>query len=66
MAILFGLLHAVNVAYAVLATLMGMYLGWLWMTTGNLAVPIVAHAVYDFLRVVYILHGRRGEAEGGA
>ncbi len=65
-AILFGLLHAVNVAYAVLATLMGLYLGWLWMATGNLAVPIVAHAVYDFLALVYILHGRRGEAEGGA
>ena len=48
-AIVFGLLHAVNAAYAVLATLMGLYLGWLWMATGNLAVPIVAHAVYDFL-----------------
>ena len=58
-AILFGLLHAVNVAYAVLAALMGLYLGWLWMATGNLAVPIVAHAVYDFLALVYILRGRR-------
>lgn len=51
-AILFGLLHAVNVAYAVLATVMGMYLGWLWTATGNLAVPIVAHAVYDFLALL--------------
>ena len=57
-AILFGLLHAVNAAYAVLATLMGMYLGWLWLATGNLAVPVVAHAVYDFLALGYILHGR--------
>ena len=57
-AILFGLLHAVNAAYAVLATLMGLYLGWLWMATGNLAVPIVAHAVYDFLALVF---SRAGE-----
>ncbi len=58
-AILFGLLHAINVAYAVMAALMGLYLGWLWLVTGNLAVPIVAHAVYDFLALGYILHGRR-------
>ena len=56
-AIVFGLLHAVNAAYAVLAALMGLYLGWLWMATGNLAVPIVAHAVYDFVALMYILHG---------
>ncbi|MGO9114579.1 MAG: lysostaphin resistance A-like protein [Thermoguttaceae bacterium] len=58
-AILFGLLHAVNAAYAVLATLMGLYLGWLWMATGNLAVPIVAHSVYDFLALLYILREHR-------
>ena len=61
-AILFGLLHAVSAAYAVLAALMGLYLGWLWLATGNLAVPIVAHAVYDFLALAYILRGHRGEA----
>ena len=63
-AILFGLLHAVNAAYAVLATLMGMYLGWLWLVTGNLAVPIAAHGVYDFLALAYILRGRRGDSAG--
>jgi membrane protease YdiL (CAAX protease family) len=57
-AILFGLLHAANAAYAVLATLMGLYLGWLWIATGNLAVPMVAHAVYDFLALLYILRRR--------
>ena len=61
-AIVFGLLHAVNAAYAVLAALMGLYLGWLWMATGNLAVPIVAHAVYDFLALVYILNRRREDS----
>ena len=62
-AILFGLLHAVNTAYAVLATLMGLYLGWLWLVTGNLAVPIVAHAVYDFLALGYVLRGHK--TQGG-
>jgi len=62
-ALLFGMLHAVNAAYAVLAALMGLYLGWLWMATGNLAVPIVAHAVYDFLALAYILHGHRRNAQ---
>lgn len=57
-AILFGMLHAVNAAYAVLATLMGLYLGWLWIVTGNLAVPIVAHGVYDFLALAYLLRRR--------
>jgi len=57
-AILFGLLHAVNAAYAVLAALMGLYLGWLFVATENLAVPIVAHAVYDFLALVYLLRER--------
>jgi hypothetical protein len=60
-AILFGLLHAVNAAYTVLATFMGLYLGWLWMATGNLAVPMVAHAVYDFLALAYLLRRRRTE-----
>ena len=59
-AIVFGLLHAVSAAYAVLAALMGLYLGWLWMATGNLAVPIVAHAVYDFVALMYILRRRSG------
>jgi membrane protease YdiL (CAAX protease family) len=62
-AVLFGLLHAVSAAYAVLATLMGLFLGWLWLATGNLAVPIVAHAVYDFLALLYILRGRKGESQ---
>jgi len=62
-AIVFGLMHAMNLAYAVLATLMGLYLGWLWMATGNLAVPIVAHGVYDFLALAYILRWHRGEGQ---
>jgi uncharacterized protein len=55
--ILFGLLHAVTLAYAVLATLMGAYLGWLWLVTGNLLTPIIVHALYDFVVLYYLLAG---------
>jgi uncharacterized protein len=56
-ALLFGAAHAVNLGYALLAALMAVYLGWLWLATGNLVVPMVAHAVYDFLALVYLLRG---------
>jgi membrane protease YdiL (CAAX protease family) len=58
-AVVFGMLHAVNAAYAVLATLMGMYLGWLWLVSGNLLVPIVTHGLYDFVALEYMLHWRK-------
>jgi len=58
-AVVFGALHAVNVAYAVLAALIGVYLGWLYYATGNLAVPVVAHGLYDFVALVYILKARK-------
>lgn len=58
-AILFGLMHAVNSSYALLSGLIGLYLGWLWMATGNLAVPITTHAVYDFLALAYLVRLRR-------
>lgn len=66
----FGLLHAITPAYVVIASLFGLYLGWLWLLTDNLAVAIVAHALYDFLVLVYLLRiqglppaGDSGEGE---
>jgi membrane protease YdiL (CAAX protease family) len=55
--ILFGVMHAVTFTYAVLATVMGAYLGWLWVWTDNLLVPIVVHALYDFVVLWYLLYG---------
>jgi len=55
---IFGLAHAVSTTYAVLAALIGLYLGWLWLATGNLLVPITAHAVYDFLALVLLTRRR--------
>jgi uncharacterized protein len=54
--VVFGLLHAVTPTYAVLATIIGIYFGWFAWTTSNLLGPIVAHALYDFLALVYLTH----------
>jgi membrane protease YdiL (CAAX protease family) len=57
--LLFALAHALSGTYAVLAGLISIYFGWLLMATGNLLVPIVAHAAYDFLAFVYLLRIER-------
>lgn len=54
--LLFGLAHAVSFSYLVLATLMGLYLGLLYHWTGNLLVPILVHALYDWVAIRYYLH----------
>ncbi len=53
--VLFGLLHLITPTYAVLAALMGAYLGWLYVRSGNLLVPVVAHALYDFFALSYFI-----------
>jgi membrane protease YdiL (CAAX protease family) len=52
--LLFGLAHTITAAYAVMATIFGLYLGGLWLWSGNLLVAITAHAIYDFLALVYL------------
>jgi uncharacterized protein len=54
-AVIFGLLHSMTVAYAILAGVIGLYLGAIWLLSGNLLVPITAHALYDFLAIVVLL-----------
>src|SRR5207302_1348917 len=54
---LFGLLHPISPAYVVLAGLMGVYLGGLWFASGNLLTVILAHALYDFIALVYVVRG---------
>lgn len=60
---LFGLAHSITPTYALVAGLIGAYLGWLWIATGNLLVPALAHGLYDFAALVYLLRweqrGRR-------
>jgi len=57
--ILFGMAHFITPTYAALATVMGLYLGGLWLWSDNLVVPIVTHAVYDFVALVYLVKLRR-------
>ncbi len=55
--LIFGLVHAITPLYAVLATGVGIYLG-LFLDYGgerNLLIPIVIHAVYDFLAFLVIM-----------
>ncbi len=59
--VLFGLCHWLSATYAVLAALVGVYLGVLLIATENLVAPITTHALYDFLALLYILRGSRRE-----
>ncbi len=71
-AALFGLLHSITPTYALLAGLIGLYLGWLWLEYDNLLVPITVHALYDFVVLVYLVKVRgkraavRSEGPGSA
>jgi membrane protease YdiL (CAAX protease family) len=55
--LLFGLLHPITPVYIVLAGLMGAYLGAVWLASGNLLVVIIAHGLYDFLILAYLVRG---------
>jgi membrane protease YdiL (CAAX protease family) len=50
----FGLMHPLSKTYIVVAGLMGLYLGLLWLALGNLLVPVVTHAVYDMAVLLYL------------
>ena len=56
---LFGMAHWITKTYAVVATLIGVYLGWLFLHFDNLLVPIVAHGLYDFVALTIVMRGRR-------
>lgn len=51
--LLFGLAHALSTTYFVVATLIGVYFGWLAMHYDDLVAPIVAHTVYDFVAILF-------------
>eukprot|EP00931_Biecheleriopsis_adriatica_P080783 TRINITY_DN54134_c0_g1_i1.p1 TRINITY_DN54134_c0_g1~~TRINITY_DN54134_c0_g1_i1.p1 ORF type:complete len:279 (-),score=38.00 TRINITY_DN54134_c0_g1_i1:59-895(-) len=54
-AVLFGACHAITPLYFIAATLAGLHLGYLFSATKQLAVPIVAHALYDIV-ALFVLH----------
>lgn len=54
--VLFGLAHAVTPTYALVAGLIGLYLGGLleFCQPSNLAVPVLIHAAYDWLAFLVV------------
>ena len=62
--VIFGVFHLVTKTYAVIAILIGAYLGVLWLAVENLLAPITTHAVYDFVALVHFLraHVRQPKA----
>lgn len=57
--LVFGLCHALCWGYAVVATLIGLYLGVLFLATDSLWAPLTTHAVYDFCALVHMLRRDR-------
>jgi len=57
--VLFGLVHLITPAYAALAALIGAYLGWLTLSSGNLLPSILVHTLYDFVALLYLLQRSR-------
>ena len=55
----FGIAHWLTRAYVVLAAIGGVYLGLLFWATGNLIIPIVAHAAYDLVALSVLVRRYR-------
>ena len=49
----FGLLHMRTLLYAVIAGVIGLYLGIIFVLTENLLAPMTAHALYDYAALEY-------------
>ena len=60
---LFGLVHPVTALYAVMAGLIGLYLGVLAIWHDNLLVPMVVHALYDFVALTYLVRHHRLQSD---
>jgi membrane protease YdiL (CAAX protease family) len=52
--LLFGLAHAITPIYFLLAFFISLYLGFLFLYTDNLLIPIAVHALYDFFVFLFI------------
>jgi membrane protease YdiL (CAAX protease family) len=63
--VVFGLAHLITPLYGILAALVSVYLGWLLLQYENLAVPMVTHAMYDFVALVYLVRNCESPATAG-
>lgn len=60
---LFAAGHALTRAYYFFALFTGIYFGLLYIISGNLLVPIISHAIYDYLVIWYFLKLHRKQME---
>jgi membrane protease YdiL (CAAX protease family) len=59
---LFGLAHPITWTYGLVSAGFGLYLGVVWLASDNLLVVVIAHALYDFLVLVYLLRIQRARS----
>jgi uncharacterized protein len=52
---LFGLLHPITPTYCIVASLIGGYLGYICVMSGNLLIVVLAHGLYDFVVLVVLV-----------
>ncbi len=52
--IVFGAMHCINLSYALITTMVGLYLGGLMLWSGTWLAPAIAHALFDFVALFYI------------
>jgi membrane protease YdiL (CAAX protease family) len=67
MAVIFGLLHLTSIAHVIVASLSGLWLGWLYQWSGSLWSPILAHLALDLVTGLLLtrsLGRRRLPAQG--
>lgn len=63
--IAFGLVHPITKLYIVVASIIGLYLGVLLLLSGNLLVPIAAHAAYDAVQLLMTSREKMSSSESG-
>lgn len=56
---LFGMAHSASKEYFIVTTAMGFYFGGVLIATDDLIVPVVSHALYDFIALYYFARIRR-------
>ncbi|MAI71567.1 MAG: CPBP family intramembrane metalloprotease [Rhodopirellula sp.] len=64
--LVFGFFHPITKLYIILAALMGLYFGGLLLYTGNLLVPIAAHATYDAVQLILTARNEQREVPQAA
>ena len=56
--VLFGLFHPISLTYMIIATILSVYLGAVFIAVDNLLTCMVIHALYDFAALGYLLRIR--------